>query len=174
MALAVVSLCMTTSGHLVDLLIIVSRCAYPSRDGGSGPTMSTHVWLNMAVGMSIFSTVMGCLVTFAQLQAAHSLHQPTTSAAKAWPDKAGCHQLLSGLWPCVRELVHLLEDCPPLGGQCRDVHLILCQRIDDLSDFLKYNRAGVRAEQEKSGKQGEPSVLISYHCPVTPTVTFML
>ena len=29
-----------------------------------------------------------------------------------------------------------------------------------------------RAEQEKAGKQGEPDVLISYQCPVTPTVTF--
>ena len=57
---------------------------------------------------------------------------------------------------------------------CVDVHFILCQRIDDLSDFLKYSRAGVRAEQEKAGKQGEPDVLISYQCPVTPTVTFML
>ena len=57
---------------------------------------------------------------------------------------------------------------------CGDVHLILRQRIDDLSDFLKYGRAGVRAEQEKAGKQGEPSVLISYQCPVTPTVTFKL
>ena len=47
-------------------------------------------------------------------------------------------------------------------------------RIDDLSDFMKYSRDGVRAEQERAGKWGEPSVLISYHCPVTPTVTFML
>ena len=31
-----------------------------------------------------------------------------------------------------------------------------------------------RAEQEKAGKQGEPDVLISYQCPVTPTVTFKL
>ena len=30
------------------------------------------------------------------------------------------------------------------------------------------------AEQEKAGKQGEPDVLISYQCPVTPTVTFKL
>ena len=57
---------------------------------------------------------------------------------------------------------------------CGDVHLILRQRIDNLSNFLKYSRAGVRAEQEKAGKQGELSVLISYHCPVTPTVTFKL
>ena len=55
-----------------------------------------------------------------------------------------------------------------------NVHLILGQRIDNLSDSLKYNRAGVRAEQEKANKQGEPSVLISYQCPVTPTVTFKL
>ena len=57
---------------------------------------------------------------------------------------------------------------------CGYVHLILCQRIDDLSDFLKYSGAGVWAEQEKAGKWGEPSVLISYHCSITPTVTFML
>ena len=57
---------------------------------------------------------------------------------------------------------------------CGDVHLILHHRIDDLSNFLKYSRTGVRVEQEKAGKRGEPSVLISFHCPVTPTVTFML
>ena len=45
--------------------------------------MSTCTWLNLAVGMSIFSTVvLGCLVTLALLQAAHSLHQVTTSVAK--------------------------------------------------------------------------------------------
>ena len=45
--------------------------------------MSTCTWLNLAVGMSIFSTVvLGCLVTLARLQAAHSLHQVTTSVAK--------------------------------------------------------------------------------------------
>ena len=45
--------------------------------------MSTCTWLNLAVGISIFSTeVLGCLVTLAQLQAAHSLHQATTSDAK--------------------------------------------------------------------------------------------
>ena len=37
-----------------------------------------------------------------------------------------------------------------------------------------YSKARVRAEKEEAGKQGEPSVLISYHCSVTPTVTFML
>ena len=45
--------------------------------------MSTCMWLNLAVGTSIFSTVvLGCLVTLARLQAAHSLHQATTSVAK--------------------------------------------------------------------------------------------
>ena len=37
-----------------------------------------------------------------------------------------------------------------------------------------YSKARVRAEKERAGKRGEPSVLISYHCSVTPTVTFML
>ena len=45
--------------------------------------MSTCTWLNLAVGISILSTVvLGCLVTLAWLQAAHSLHQATTSAAR--------------------------------------------------------------------------------------------
>ena len=45
--------------------------------------MPTCMWLNLAVGISIFSTVvLGCLVTLARLQAAHSLHQVTTSAAR--------------------------------------------------------------------------------------------
>ena len=45
--------------------------------------MSMCTWLNLAVGMSIFSTVVvGCLVTLARLQAAHSLHQATTSTAR--------------------------------------------------------------------------------------------
>ena len=57
---------------------------------------------------------------------------------------------------------------------CGDIRLILRLRIDDLSDFMKYSWAGVRAEKERAGKRGEPSVLISYHCSVTPTVTFML
>ena len=45
--------------------------------------MSTCTWLNLAVGISIFSTVvLGCLVTLARLQAAHSLPQATISAAR--------------------------------------------------------------------------------------------
>ena len=49
------------------------------------------------------------------------------------------------------------------------------QRIDDLSDFLEVQPGQEeRAEQEKAGKQGEPDVLISYQCPITPTVTFKL
>ena len=45
--------------------------------------MSTRTWLNLAARMSIFSTVVvGCVVTLALLQAAHSLHQDTTSAAR--------------------------------------------------------------------------------------------
>ena len=45
--------------------------------------MSTCMWLNLAVGTSIFSTVvLGGLVTLVRLQAAHSLHQATTSVAK--------------------------------------------------------------------------------------------
>ena len=48
--------------------------------------MSTCTWLNLAVGISIFFTVvLGCLlVTLARLQAAHSLslHQATTSVAR--------------------------------------------------------------------------------------------
>ena len=79
----VVSLSRTASGHLVDLLIMVRRWVYPSYDGGSGPTMSTCTWLNLAAGMSIFSTVVvGCMVILAWLQAAHSLHQATTSVAR--------------------------------------------------------------------------------------------
>ena len=57
----------------------------------------------------------------------------------------------------------------------KEVHHILGQRIDDLSDFLEVQPGQEeRAEQEKAGKQGEPDVLISYQCPVTPTVTFKL
>ena len=56
-ASVVVSLSRTASGHLVDLSIMVSRWVKPSRDGGRGPTMSTCKWLNLAVGMSISSTV---------------------------------------------------------------------------------------------------------------------
>ena len=45
--------------------------------------MSTCTRLNLAVGIYIFSTeVLGCLVTLARLQAAHSLHQATTSVAR--------------------------------------------------------------------------------------------
>ena len=68
----------------------------------------------------------------------------------------------------------VLVMAPVLVLPCGDIHLILHQRIDDLSDFMKYSWAGVRAEKERAGKRGEPSVLISYHCSITPTVTFML
>ena len=45
--------------------------------------MSTCTWLNLAMGMFIFSmVVVGYLVTLAWLQAAHSLHQATTSVAR--------------------------------------------------------------------------------------------
>ena len=54
---------------------------------------------------------------------------------------------------------------------CGDIRLILRLRIDNLSDFTARR---VQAEKERAGKQGEPGVLISYHCSVTPTVTFML
>ena len=59
-------------------------------------------------------------------------------------------------------------------SRLEQIRLILHQRIDNLSDFMKYSWARVQAEQERAGKWGEPSVLISYHCPFTPTVTFML
>ena len=84
-ASAVVSRRRTASGHLVDLSIMVSRWVYSACDGGSGPMMSLSMctWLSLAVGMSIFSmAVVGCLVTLVQLQAAHSLQQATTSAAR--------------------------------------------------------------------------------------------
>ena len=57
---------------------------------------------------------------------------------------------------------------------CGDIRLILRLRIDDLSDFTEYSWAGVRTERREPGERGEPGVLISYHCSVTPTVTFML
>ena len=93
-----------------------------------------------------------------------------------WYIYCTCAMILSG--PS-RTLMRMSLLCvwhsrPPVQVSCGDIHLILRQKIDNLSDFMKYSWAGVREEQERAGKRGEPSVLISYHCPVTPTVTFML
>ena len=51
----------------------------------------------------------------------------------------------------------------------RDIRLILRQRIDDLSDFLKYSWAGVRTERREPGKRGEPGVLM-YSAPFLATM----
>ena len=95
-ASAVVSLSRTASDHLVDLSIIVRRCVWPACDGRSGPTTSTCTWLNLAAGMAI---VVGCLVTLALLQAAHSLHKATTSAARPGHTKLAAP---AATWPAIQ------------------------------------------------------------------------
>ena len=140
-----VSLSRTASGHLVDLLIMVRRWVYPSPGGGSGPTMSRCTWLNLATGMAIFyAVVVGCLVTLALLQAAHSLHQATISAAR--PDKAGGHQPPRGLLSSMREHRDMLKYCPPLGGWHQGAEgpsRGVTQEIDSLVDYHLQQQASV-------------------------------
>ena len=113
--------------------------------------MSTWTWLNLAVGISIFSTVvLGCLVTLARLQAAHSLHQATTSVCcQSWPDEAGGHQPPRGTPAGEGELVHLLEDGPSLCGRhqrpdgpCRGV----APQLGSLVDHQPHQQACVAGE----------------------------
>ena len=82
--------------------------------------MSMCTWLNLATGMAIFSTVVvGCLVTLALLQAQHSLHQATTSAARPGQTKRGGHQPPRGPPPSMGEPMDVLKHRPPLGGWYR-------------------------------------------------------
>ena len=85
----------TASGHLMDLSIMVSRWERWERPHD----VHVHV-AETAVGMSIFSTVVvGCLVTLARLQAAHSLHQATTSVARPGQTKRGATSCRVALRP---------------------------------------------------------------------------
>ena len=88
--------------------------------------------------------VVGCLVTLALLQAAHSLHQATISAAR--PDKAGGHQLPRGLLSSMREHRDMLKYCPPLGGWLQGAEgpsRGVTQEIDSLVDYHLQQQAGV-------------------------------
>ena len=89
--------------------------------GGSSPTMSRCTWLNLADGMAIFSTVMvGCLVNLALLQAAHSLHQVSTSVARpcqtkqaAPSQRVACCPSWESPWTCSNTV--LLWEAGPRG-----------------------------------------------------------
>ena len=100
--------------------------------------MSTCTWLNLAVGMSIFSTVvLGCLVTLALLQAAHSLHQATTSVANpgqtkwaatrsctCWKMARLCVAGTSGLMAPVEVSHHSWTPCVATCSTCKPVLLV--------------------------------------------------
>ena len=85
--------------------------------------MSTYTWLNLAVGISTFSTVvLGCLVTLAWLKATHSLHQATTSVARPGQtnQEATSHRVArqpawESLCTCSK-MARLWETAPGVGG----------------------------------------------------------